>query len=125
MADREPSNHVYPIYITVPTDILSSDLAHIPLSNATQSGRLFAIDGYLRSLTSGTFTVTLRDMMDDTLFATVTWATAGDVMGVGPGRDGSVDYSFRGIGSGIKLASTSLGVGALNCNLTLWMRLAI
>lgn len=120
--DKVPSEKITPITITVPVSLVANDVVHVPLHRGVQAARVYSIEGYLRALVSGTFTIEFRDMMDDAHFATITWTQAGDAVAANPfGR--AVDYVLDGPGSGIKVNVTSIGVSASDCNLIIWARM--
>lgn len=121
--DRPLSNHVYPVIVPVPTDILSGDVIHIPLDGIPKESWVYSVKGFLQKLQAGPFTVELRDMMDGALIATLNWLAAGDSVADGKRQGDPVDSTVRGIGSGIKVGVTSTGIGAAGCTLVIWMRI--
>lgn len=121
--DRALSNHVYPFIATIPTDVLGTDVLHIPLDDVPKESWVYSVKGFLQKLQAGPFTVELRDMMDNTLIATLNWLQAGDATADGKRLGDPVDSTIRGPGAGIKAVVTATGIGALGCTLTIWMRI--
>lgn len=120
--DREPSTHLYMIFVPVPADATGPDAVHVPLSTIPRMTQLKSIDGFLLKLANGPYTLEFRDMMDDSLLATLTWLQAGDAQAVG--RSGAeVDATVKGVGSGIKINVLNPGIGASGCGLTIWLRI--
>ena len=117
------SEHIYPITVTIPTIAIAAGVSHWPLGNVPQSYTIFSMHGYLRNLTSGTFSVTLRDMKDpqNLLISTLTWTSPGDITGTFDG--GGQDYVLTGPGSGIRFSVPSIGLGADDCVVTVYGRL--
>ncbi|WP_333674847.1 hypothetical protein [Glutamicibacter sp.] len=117
------SDHVYPITVTIPTSGIMAGAAHWPLTDIPESFSIFSISGYLRVLVSGTFTVTLRDMKDapNLLFGQIDFTAAGDFKGTFP--LGGSEYILQGPTSGIRFSVPNVGVGALDCIVTVYGRL--
>lgn len=124
MPDREPSTHVYPLIVSIPTTLVMDDARHLSLGSIPRSSQIFAVEGHLRVLTLGSFQLSLRDMMDDTEFGRIAWSAAGDAWGLSPSNT-AVNYTFMGAGSGIKINVVGIGTGAVDCTLLFWVRVTI
>ena len=105
----------YPIIVSVPTIILSNAV-RIPLGSTIviQGNIVLSAEGYLAALTSGPFTVEIRDLMDNALIGSLTWDVPGYAF------TGLLDYRMHDIASGLSIAPTTIGVGAQSCVLTMW-----
>ena len=100
----------YPIILSLPTAGVLSPAARIKLSNQVE---LIDVTGFLQALTSGPFSVELR--IAGVTFATLDWNAAGLVNGnILLNNPDSLDI--------IGFFVTGVGVGALNCYVTLWVR---
>lgn len=121
---RLPSDHAYPLHVTVPTGAVLADAVHVPMGSVPRYSRIFAVEGHLQALSLGTFSISLRDMMDDSEFGRIQWTSAGDAFGTDPSGN-AIDKMIQGAGAGIKINVVGVGTGALNCALIFWMRMAI
>jgi len=105
-----------PIIVAVPVAALLVNAVRIalPAGEAIQNCRITRVDGYLAALVSGTLTVEIRDLLDDTLIATLAWTATGHQ------SVSSLDYMLDQSESGLAIAPTGVGVGAQLCLLTIW-----
>lgn len=104
-----------PIIVPVPIALLA-DAIRVPLSSGVvlQSVDILRAEGYLAALTSGPFTVEIREIRDGSLIGTLTWNAAGFA------TTGPLNRVLDTLTSGISIAPIGLGVGAQSCTVVLW-----
>jgi hypothetical protein len=114
------SENMHFVSMTIPTLAIAAGVSHWPLTDVPQSFTIHSISGYLRALTGGTFTVTLRDMKDapNLLISTLSFTGPGDIKGAF--ADGGQDYVLEGPTSGLRYSVSSIGLGADDCVVTVY-----
>jgi hypothetical protein len=105
-----------PIIVGIPTSAILTRVVRIPLGAhaIVQSLRIMRIEGSLQAIASGTFSIDIMDMHDNSVFATLSWT----VQGV---QFTALDYLMNQDDSGIRIDVTSIGVGAIDCFLIIWL----
>lgn len=108
---HESSNYVV-INAPLTTLTVADDIEIIKIpAQAT----IMSLSGSLRTLVSGTQTITLKNDGGSTL-GTVTWLAAGNTAG-------TINSSSVSANDSIHLNITSLGVSVVDCTVTMWLKL--
>lgn len=110
------ANPLTPLVINLPPLSVNAEIVRIPLPVDVEVSQLAnAIGASLRALTSGTVTVTLKNNAGG-LIATIVWTAVGlATVTRGP-------VTTLAAGDVIHVGATGIGSGALDCCLTLWLK---
>ena len=104
--------HLIPINVTLPTLALLNDIAQIMVP---VDAIIYKLTGSLRSITSGTHTVTIQNNAGSSI-GSLNWTTAGIQ---------SSDPSITSINANdsVRISITSLGITVADCIITVWLKM--
>jgi len=106
------------VAIATPLAVTNAALVHFPIPERFNEVELLSAALMVRALTSGTLTVEIRRLVSGALLDTIS------VTAAGPGGivvHDNLQAVFDLLNAGVRIDVTSIGVGALDLTLTLWL----